>query len=618
MDRPRPARLVVWDTLTMRAPLREFVLVAAGALAWILVSRLLPVLRDMPGVVAGVAVLVAAYTVRPGPTAVAALIAVGATAVLRSDPSPWAVAARAAFAVALGAGAVGLAAIRHARDEAMREYAVLFEHNPMPMWVFDAETTAFLRVNLAAIRTYGYTREEFARMTLRDIRPPEDLAEFDDVVRRGFPQTRTAWRHLTKDGRCLEVFVRAQAITFHGRQARIALLEDVSERRDLEVQLRQAQKMEAVGQLAAGVAHDFNNLLAVITGFTTLTLDGLPKNDARREDLEQVVRASDRAADLIQQLLAFSRKQLMQMRVLSLTDAVNDMLPMLRRLVGETIELDARASGKGMARADAGQLQQVLMNLVVNARDAITGHGHITIEVRDVLLDSDYCALHPGAVAGPHVLLTVSDTGAGMDKATQARVFEPFFTTKPSGQGTGLGLSTVYGIVQQFGGHITVYSEPGKGTTFKVYLPRTDEAIEATASKIRRVRAGRTRTVLLVDDELAVQGVAARILRRAGYVVHTAGRPGDAIAALESGLAPDVLLTDVVLPDMNGQALADAVLRLRPACKVVFMSGYTEAAVIRLGDLSSGAAFIAKPFTAAGLTEAIGDLFEPREELASS
>jgi CheY-like chemotaxis protein len=251
------------------------------------------------------------------------------------------------------------------------------------------------------------------------------------------------------------------------------------------------------------------------------------------------------------------------------------------------------------------------MNLVVNARDAIESDGHITIEVRDVVLDNEYCSHNVLALPGPHVLLAVSDTGRGMDGQTLTRIFEPFFTTKPTGQGTGLGLSTVYGIVKQFGGHVTAYSEVGHGTTFKVYLPRTNEPAEAASAHIRRPRRAGAQTVLLVDDELGVQNVAARILRKAGYTVHAAGNPADAIKWVDDAqVQPDVLLTDVVLPGMNGQALADAISERCPGCKVVFMSGYTDAAAIRLGHLSDQATFLGKPFTAEALTTTIGELFE--------
>jgi nitrogen-specific signal transduction histidine kinase/ActR/RegA family two-component response regulator len=379
---------------------------------------------------------------------------------------------------------------------------------------------------------------------------------------------------------------------------------DVTERRHLEDQLRQAQKMEAVGQLAGGVAHDFNNLLGVITGYSDLALREIDPQHRARQRVEEIRKAAERAAALTRQLLAFSRKQILQPRVLDPNAVVTDVERMLRRLIGEHIQLvTVLAQNVGTVKADPGQVEQVIVNLAVNARDAMPGGGKLIIGTANVELDEGYVRRHADARPGPHVVLSVSDTGHGMDAVTLSRVFEPFFTTKGAEKGTGLGLSTVYGIVKQSGGHVTVYSEPGHGTTFKVYLPRVDEPLEPRLDRAVGEQASRgTETVLLAEDEESLRLMFREVIERAGYVVLEAASPEAAFAVSESHEGPiHLLVTDVVMPRMGGQELARRVLAIRPDVRVLYVSGYSFDGVGQQGLLEPGTNFLEKPFTAEAL-----------------
>ena len=389
----------------------------------------------------------------------------------------------------------------------------------------------------------------------------------------------------------------------------VAVKRDITHDLDLEAQLLQSQKMESIGRLAGGVAHDFNNCLNVIQGFTQLCLGRLDEGDPLAGDLAQVAKASERAAGLTRQLLAFGRKQVLQPEQIDLNQTIADMEKMLRRIIGEDIELAlVLAPDLGQVKADPGQIGQVIMNLAVNARDAMPKGGTLTVETGNVELDAEHAARHEGVEPGPHVMVAVTDSGIGMDGQTLARLFEPFFTTKELGKGSGLGLSTAYGIVKQSGGSIVVHSEVGKGTTFKVYLPRDLSAPVATSARPRTIprRAKGDETILVVEDEDALRRLATRLLEKAGYTVLSAADGEQALITCQRHAGKiDLLLTDVVMPRMSGKRLAERLAKLRPALKILYMSGYTDDAIVQHGVLEAGTQFIAKPFSEADLTRKI-------------
>jgi two-component system cell cycle sensor histidine kinase/response regulator CckA len=399
----------------------------------------------------------------------------------------------------------------------------------------------------------------------------------------------------------------------NGKPAKlIGICANISDRKLLESQFRQAQKMEAVGQLAGGIAHDFNNLLTAILGYSNFVMDTLEADDARRSDMEEVVRAGQRAADLTRQLLAFSRKQILQPTAVNLNTLVGGMQQMLARLIGEHVELvPLLAPDLQTIRADTGQLEQVLMNLVVNARDAMPNGGRLVVETANVDLDQSFMkdvVIH----AGPYVMLAVSDNGVGMSEATKHQLFEPFFTTKETGKGTGLGLATVYGIVRQSGGYIWVYSEPGEGATFKVYLPRdvTEDAVPANLVPVQKA-AGGSETILLVEDNPSVRFLTRRILETAGYNVLECANPEESLEMLEkdSGLV-SILVTDVIMPGLSGPKLFATLATSRPSLRVLYVSGYTGDTIVQQGELEPGFSFLQKPFTADALTRRVRALLD--------
>jgi signal transduction histidine kinase/ActR/RegA family two-component response regulator len=407
------------------------------------------------------------------------------------------------------------------------------------------------------------------------------------------------------------IWVRATSVVTveHGRTVKITgAFQDITTQKRLEAQLLQAQRLEAVGQLAGGIAHDFNNLLTAIRGFAELARRNIGTDASSGEDLDQVLLAADRAAELTRQLLAFGRRQVLRPRVLDPAEIVEGVVPLLRRLLGEHIELSTHiATGLGRVRIDPSQFEQVIVNLVVNSRDAMTDGGNLTIEVADLELDTDYVATHAEVSAGPHVRISVSDTGHGMDEATLTHIFEPFFTTKEPGDGTGMGLATVYGIVKQSGGSINVYSEPGYGTTFKIYLPRVDE--EATPL-VQGEPAGAmptgTETILLVEDEDSVRAFAVRVLSEQGYLVLDAANGAEALAlAAAHGEPIDLLVTDVIMPGLQGHQLAVRMLAIRPGLRVLYVSGFTENSVVHHGVPDHGVVFLPKPFTGEALCTAV-------------
>jgi two-component system cell cycle sensor histidine kinase/response regulator CckA len=683
-------------------------------------------------------------------------------------------------------------------EEALREseerYRLLFACNPRPMWVYDLETLSFLEVNNAAVHHYGYSREEFLSMTIKDMRSPEDvpalLANVSEV-NSGLNEAGI-WKHRKKDGQIIDVEITSHVLIFADRCAELVLADDVTERRRIEEmrmrratnvalradvsaalaksdiplrrilercteamvkhlgaafariwtlnkeenvlelqasagmythidgpharvpvgaykigliaeehqphitndvqsdprvsdkewakregmiafagypllvedrlvgvmalfarqkladdtldalasvadiisqgierkraeealhaseeQFRQSQKLEAVGQLAGGIAHDFNNLLTVISGYSELLLRGLDQGDSTRSKVEEIQKAGERAASLTRQLLAFSRKQVLQPKVLNLNAIVADVDKMLGRLIGEDIDLlTVLAPSLGQIKADPGQIEQVILNLAVNARDAMPQGGKLTIETANVYLDNQYAGKHIAVRPGHYVRLAASDTGCGMDGETQARIFEPFFTTKEQGKGTGLGLSTVYGIVKQSGGNIWVYSEVGKGTTFKIYLPRVDEVVESEEARdlSADLRQGRE-TVLLAEDEEQVRRMTRMILEMHGYHVLEASGGAEALAIYKEHEGQiDLIMTDVVMPQMSGRELAQSLETLRPGIKVLYLSGYTDDAIVRHGLLDQEVAFLQKPFTPDALLRKVRAVLDANDE----
>ena len=627
-------------------------------------------------------------------------------------------------------------AVRRALDEhALRvnqktsreEYRLLFESNPQPMWVFDRRTLAFLAVNEAAIRHYGYSRQEFLGMTILDIRPREEVPMLKSFLTLGMAPLSgevTAWTHRTKEGTSIDVEICSHVVNFHGVDAELVLAQDITEMkrnqeklrqseerfskafrsspvpitistmtegryidandaflrmigserdaivgrtslelniweipqdrarmidelgrlgrvvsletifvsktggrrnvvlaadliqldgaecvlaitndvtdaRSIEEQFRQAQKMEAVGRLAGGVAHDFNNMLSIMMGYCDLA-EGRTKMEGVQKDVAQIKKAAQRAAALTRQLLAFSRQQVLRPSVLNLNDVVRGLHQMLLRVIAADIDLRIEASPSlGNVKADTGQIEQVLMNLVVNARDAMPRGGKIVVETANMVVDEAYRKQQAEIQPGRYVVLSVEDTGCGMDLTTLSRLFEPFFTTKPPGHGTGLGLSMVYGAMQQAEGHVMVRSEVGKGTKFELLFPRIDDAlIPQSPKKIKSQFATGTETVLLVEDERDLRDLTTELLETEGYTVLGASDAETAIARSRVYSDPiHVLLTDLVLPGMGGSELATRVSEMRPDIKIVYMSGYAGDLQAGQRALEPGSVLVEKPFT---------------------
>jgi PAS domain S-box-containing protein len=505
---------------------------------------------------------------------------------------------------------------RHRAEEAARasetRYRLMFDNSPLPKWMYDAETLRFLDVNDAAVRDYGYSREEFLGMMVTDIRPPEDVPVFLEVLRQGRQPMSRASRHRNKSGEMMDVEITRHIFMLGGRECGIVVARNITERLRLEEQLRQSQKMEAVGRLAGGVAHDFNNVLSVILSYGEMLLSDMKPGEPMRPDIEEILKAGKRATDLTRQLLMFSRQQVLAPKVLDLNDLLASMDKMLQRILGADVDLVSLPTQPlGRVRADPSSVEQVIMNLVVNARDAMPTGGKLTMETANVVLDEAYAQAHFGVKPGPHVMLAVSDTGTGIEKSTLARIFEPFFTTKESGKGTGLGLSTVFGVVQQSGGSVWVYSEVGKGTTFKVYLPRVDAAVETVGETVPPTTLRGSETILLVEDDDQVRVVARGILQRSGYYVIEARNAGEAL--LHSEKHPStihLLLSDVVMPQMSGPELAKRLASARPDMRVLCMSGYTDDSIVRHGVLEAQIAYLQKPITPEALTTRVREVLD--------
>jgi PAS domain S-box-containing protein len=502
-------------------------------------------------------------------------------------------------------------------------YRSLVNNSPYGIFRLN-DSRRFDAVNPALFELLGYDSGQ----PLMELESCGDLFknahEYDGLMselqRTGSVQEDVLWKK--KDGHALKVrlLVRRFAAEDMRHSSYEGMVEDLSAQSSLEDQLRQSQKMEAVGRLAGGMAHDFNNLLTVISGYTGMLIDTLSESDPRRKDAERVKHASERAASLTRQLLAFSRKQVLTPAIIHLNMVVADLSRMLPRLIGEDIDL-AFVPGEQLAfiYADRGQVEQVLMNLVVNARDAMPEGGKITIETKNERLEAKYARQRRGVIPGEYVMLAVTDTGCGMDAATQARIFEPFFTTKEEGKGTGLGLATVYGIVKQSDGHISVYSEPGQGTTFKVYFPATSVARKTENEALPGSHEAHGETILVVEDETDVRNMIVRALGRRNYRLLEAANGEEAVKLVKQhNNHVDLMITDIIMPGMRGTEAAQRIVSMVPEMKVLYMSGYTDNAMFHQKLLDAGTLFIQKPFTLAGLEEKVRQALEPKARSAKA
>lgn len=525
---------------------------------------------------------------------------------------------------ALEEDVVGLKRAENALGASEMRYRRLFESAKDGILILNADSGRIVDVNPFLTELTGYSREEYLGKQLWEIGPFKDIAasraSFADLQSKHYVRYEDLPLEDRK-GRKIDVEFVSNVYPVGDHHVIQCNVRDITARKraeetreKLEEQLRTSQKMEAIGSLAGGVAHDFNNLLSVIQSYTGYALDAVREGDPIKDDLLEVKKAGERAVALTRQLLAFSRKQMLQPVQLNLNQIAAGVETMLQRILGEDIDLvQTLAPDLGLTLADPGQLEQVIMNLVVNARDAMPEGGKLTIETSNVEIDAEYAARHVAVIPGPYVSLVVADTGCGMDQEAKARLFEPFFTTKE--KGTGLGLSTVYGIVRQSGGHVWVYSEPGLGTTFKVYLPRSITATEAntitTPSTVPMRSTAGSETILVVEDDEALCKVAKRSLDAAGYTV-LAAADGDKALQICARYAGDIhlLVTDVVMPRMGGRALAQELSKRRPALKVLYMSGYTDCAIVHHGVLDAGTRFLGKPFTEAELTRKVRNVLD--------
>ncbi|MDP2320682.1 MAG: response regulator [Acidobacteriota bacterium] len=509
------------------------------------------------------------------------------------------------------------------RDSEER-FRQLAQHSSEVVWFIALNPERTLYVSPAVEKVWGLPADRFYADadTWAAAIHPEDRsrvqAAFEACARGQTPRFEEEYRILKPDESLHWVLDSGAPIRDErGEIVRLSgVARDITERKHLEAQFLQAQKMESVGQLAGGIAHDFNNLLTVINGTTEFAAENLAEGDPLREDLATIRDAGIKAAALTRQLLAFSRKQIIQPAILNLNTVVAEAEAMLRRVLGEHITLLVRPDADlASINADAGQIEQVVMNLAINSRDAMPMGGTLTIETANIVLDESYARTHAGVRPGPHVLLAISDTGIGMDDATRKQIFEPFFTTKGPGKGTGLGMSTSYGIVKQSGGDIWVYSEPGQGTTIKIYLPRASGTPRAGAIARSAPAVGGTETILVVEDDDGIRQIVQRVLGKAGYKVLLAGTGQEALRLLERDDAlVDLVLTDVVMPGMSGRELVDRIGASQRAMKILYTSGYTDDAIVHHGVLDEGVHFISKPYTAAALTRKVREVLDAAPE----
>ena len=504
----------------------------------------------------------------------------------------------------------------------LEKYEKAFQAAPIWVVLSAVENGQYMEVNESFLNTMGYKREEAIGKTSLELNTWVDSKDRDRIIRqveesggvRNFEVQRR-----TKSGKIIDTLFSTEILHLEDKPVMISVTQEITEKKKaeaekekLQAQLRQAQKMESVGRLAGGVAHDFNNMLGVILGRTELLLQEMKKEDPRYADLREIYTAGRRSADLTRQLLAFARKQAISPKVLDLNDTIEGMLKMLRRLIGEDIDLVWKPNTSvGPVKMDPAQVDQILANFSVNARDAISGTGKVTIETDAVVFDQAYCETHEGFQPGHFVMLAFSDDGYGMDKEILNNIFEPFFTTKKDGKGTGLGLATIYGIVKQNNGFINVYSEVGQGTTFKIYLPVSGEKVEVESESFASASAKGSETVLLAEDEDAVLRLGKTALEQFGYKVLTANTPGKALEIAEKYEGPiQLLITDVVMPEMNGKELKERIKKLRPHIKVLFMSGYTGNVIVHRGIIENNVHFLQKPFSIHSLTSKVREVLE--------
>jgi PAS domain S-box-containing protein len=466
------------------------------------------------------------------------------------------------------------AELRRSEDK----FAKAFHSSPASMGISSPETGRLIDVNKSFLELFGFQRNEVIGHTASELGIWADPAEREQVIamlRQQGTVHNLKTRLRNRAGKILDASISAEIVSFGGEECLLVVTLDVTQQRRLEDQLRQAQKMEAIGNLAGGVAHDFNNLLNIISGYTELMLYQLPTDTPLHAHAQNIRGASDKAASLTRQLLAFSRKQMVSLKVLELDSVLREAGELLPRLIAEDIELSIRSAPEARVRIDPVQIQQIIFNLAVNARDAMPTGGHLIIETRCLELNGDFSIQQLPCPAGRYVLLSVCDTGVGIPEDMQPHIFEPFFTSKEQGKGTGLGLATVYGIVQQAGGGISVHSEPGAGTTFKIYLPSVEEPLEPAVPEYSEESLRGTETILLVEDQTELRSLMSVFLENQGYTVIQASRPSEALELIgERKQEIDLLLTDVVMPGMHGPELAQRVRRLYPQIKILFVSGY--------------------------------------------
>ena len=499
--------------------------------------------------------------------------------------------------------------------ESEQRYRTLFEESRDAV-IITTRDGKMEAVNQACLDLFGFTREEAESMDILNIYvDPADRIRFQEDIERQGSLKDYEVRRRKKDGTVIDCLLTATLrleedgtiVGYHG------IIRDVTERKQLQRQLLQAQKMEAIGQLAGGVAHDFNNILTAIIGYSDVLTQQIPEDSSYRSKLMQINRAAARAAHLTRQLLAFSRKQILDLRPLNLNEVLANFEKMLRPLIGENIEVVTLLNpSAGTVQGDATQIEQILLNLAINSRDAMPTGGKLTVETANVYLDKSYARTHSEVRPGPYVMLAVSDTGQGIDRLVLPRVFDPFFTTKGKDKGTGLGLSTVYGIVKQHQGHITVYSEPGRGTTFKVYLPLVQDASEqASGLPIATPQLVGRETILVVEDDEIVRQLTSEVLETLGYSVLQCRDPNEAKRKSSIHGGPiHLLLTDVVLPQMDGKSLFGFLSPLFPDMQVLYVSGYAENAIVHHGVLDAGVKFLQKPFTVESLAKKVRQVLD--------